>query len=87
MNFGHQMPPDMPLQFFHSQMKAKADGIGGVGPNGVMMRSLSSHPGFKGKPGNYQRIALNNQVLKTRKNAADDGAHGARRDDMNKLST
>ena len=56
MNFGGQMPPDMQPQFFNAQMKAMADGMGGVGPNGVMMRPPSSHPGFNGQPGNPPQL-------------------------------
>lgn len=56
MNFGGQMPPDMQPQYFNAQMKAMADGMGGVGPNGVMMRPPSSHPGFNGQPGNPQQL-------------------------------
>lgn len=56
MNFGNQMPPDMQPQFFTAHMKAMADGMGGVGPNGAMMRPPSSHPGFNGQPGNPQQL-------------------------------
>lgn len=52
--FAGQMPPDMPPQFF-PQMKNMGDGMGAVGPNGVMMRPPSSHPSFNGQPVNPQQ--------------------------------
>lgn len=55
MNFGGQLQQDMPQQFFNPQMKAMGDGMGGVGPNGAMMRPPSSHPGFNGQPVNPQQ--------------------------------
>ncbi|KAI9877000.1 MAG: hypothetical protein M1830_005066 [Pleopsidium flavum] len=56
MNFAGQMPSDMPPQFFNPQMKNMGDGMGGVGPNGPMMRAPSSHPGFNGQPVNPQHM-------------------------------